>query len=77
MDGEAQMYDDGQAFAGDEDDGVSDDGSDDEPLGLRARMVRRGSEGLEVRSGMAVQRRWDEMERERLVEDYERRRGLR
>jgi hypothetical protein len=51
--------------------------SDDEPLGLRARMVRRGSEGLEVRGGMTIQRSWEEMERERVVEEYERRRGLR
>jgi hypothetical protein len=51
--------------------------SDDEPLGLRARMVRRGSEGLEVRGGMTIHRSWEEMERERVVEEYERRRGLR
>jgi hypothetical protein len=32
---------------------------------------------LEVRGGMTIHRSWEEMERERVVEEYERRRGLR
>lgn len=54
-----------------------DDEEDHQPLGLRSRMVRRGSEGPEVKSGMAIQRDWEEQERERIVAEYEWRRGLR